>query len=98
MLLGPLPFGIKMVLSTIPQANTYQMAFWIMSFEGVGQGLTSQTMWQQYGNYSAGEGMILYVVGGVIFMLLGLYLDQVIPSEYGSNKHPCFMFMPSTYR
>ena len=36
--------------------------------------------------------MVLFFVGGVIFMLLGLYLDQVLPSEYGTHLHPCFMF------
>jgi uncharacterized membrane protein YbhN (UPF0104 family) len=60
------------------------MAFWIMSYEGVGQGLTNETIWQSFGNYSPGEGFIMFVVGGVFFMLLGLYLDQVIPTEYGS--------------
>ena len=25
-------------------------------------------------------------------LLLGLYLDQVLPKEFGRRRHPCFMF------
>jgi hypothetical protein len=34
---------------------------------------------------------------GLLWTLIGFYLEAVIKSEYGSTKHPCFMFMPSSY-
>jgi ATP-binding cassette subfamily A (ABC1) protein 3 len=39
----------------------------------------------------------MFLVGFLVFLLLGLYLDQVLPKEFGQRRHPCFMFMPSTY-
>jgi ATP-binding cassette subfamily A (ABC1) protein 3 len=29
----------------------------------------------------------------IFYVLLGMYLDQVLPSEYGVNKHPLFCLM-----
>jgi hypothetical protein len=60
------------------------MAWWICSFEGVGQGINHSNLWDIYGNYCAGEGFMLFIVGFFFFLLLGLYLDAVIPTEYGS--------------
>ena len=50
-----------------------------------------------YGNYSAGIGFTCLIIGGFLFLALGLYLEQVLPSEYGTHKHPLFCCMRSTY-
>ena len=31
----------------------------------------------------------------VLFFFLGLYMDKVIPSDYGQRLNPCFLCMPS---
>ena len=36
--------------------------------------------------------MIFLYVGGTIFMFLGLYLNEVLPHEFGVQKHPLFCF------
>ena len=33
----------------------------------------------------------------LIFFLIGLYMDKVIPSEFGQRLNPCFLCMPSYY-
>lgn len=33
-----------------------------------------------------------------IFFLLGLYMDKVIPSDFGQRLNPCFLCMPSYYK
>ncbi len=81
---GTSPYWAKLVLSIIPQTNLYQSAFWICDFEGIGLGLTRSTAWENRYNYSAGEGFVLYGVGGLLWLILGLYLDAVIPTEYGT--------------
>lgn len=40
----------------------------------------------------------MYIVAFVFWMLIGFYADAVLPKEYGSKKHPCFMFSPSSYK
>lgn len=67
------------------------------SFETSEVGINSSTAHEVYGDYTFDTGLWMLFVGFLFFLLLGLYLDQVLPKEYGQRKHPCFMFMPSTY-
>lgn len=34
----------------------------------------------------------------VLFFTLGLYMDKVIPSDFGQRLSPCFLCTPSYYR
>ena len=34
----------------------------------------------------------------LLFFFLGLYLDKVIPSDYGQRESPFFLCTPSYYR
>jgi hypothetical protein len=36
------------------------------------------------------QAMILLYVGATLFMFLGLYLNEVLPHEFGVQKHPLF--------
>jgi len=40
----------------------------------------------------------MYPVALIVWALLGFYMDAVLPKEYGTKRHPCFMFLPSTYK
>jgi ATP-binding cassette subfamily A (ABC1) protein 3 len=33
------------------------------------------------------------VIGFVFWTLLGLYITYIVPTEFGTRKHPCFCFM-----
>ena len=33
-----------------------------------------------------------------LFFMLGLYMDKIIPSDYGQRLSPCFLCSPSYYR
>lgn len=39
-----------------------------------------------YENYSFTTGMLFLAMNAVIYTLIGIYLDQVLPSEYGVPK------------
>lgn len=67
------------------------------SFETSEVGINSVTAHEVYGDYTFDTGLWMFMVGFFVFLLLGLYLDQVLPKEFGQRRHPCFMFMPSTY-
>lgn len=60
-------------------------------------GLSSLNVVTVINNYSFREGLIMLPVGLVIWAAMGFYLDAVLPKEYGTKRHPCFMFLPSTY-
>jgi hypothetical protein len=55
------------------------------------------TAHEVYGDYTFDTGLWMFMIGFFLFLFLGLYLDQILPKEFGQRKHPCFMFMPSTY-
>ena len=40
----------------------------------------------------------MLIVDSVLYFLLALYLDAVIPAEYGQRKSPYFIFMPSFWK
>ena len=40
----------------------------------------------------------MLIVDIILYFLLALYLDAVIPAEYGQRKPPYFIFMPSFWK
>lgn len=40
----------------------------------------------------------MLIVDAVLYFLLALYFDAVIPAEYGPRKPPYFIFMPSFWK
>ena len=42
--------------------------------------------------------MLAMIVGALIFPVLTIYCDMVLPIGPGVKKHPLFIFFPSTYR
>lgn len=90
-------YGLKLVLSLVPQVTCQQMAVIWSDFETSQIGINSVTAKDIVNNYSFREGLWMYVPGFAIFALFGFYLDAVLPKEFGKRRHPCFMFFPSTY-
>ena len=76
----------------------YQLSTIFGVYETSGVGLTSATANADYNNFTFNEGLWLLFAGNILFLLIGLYFEEVLPKEYGTRRHPCFMFLPSTYR
>lgn len=36
------------------------------------------------------QGVITLIVSGLVWTLLALYLDEVVPNEMGTHRHPLF--------
>ena len=68
------------------------------NYEGTGVGLDSSTASTMYQDYSFDTALIMLFVDFIVFFLLGLYLDKVIPSSFGQRLSPCFLCTPSYYR
>ena len=41
---------------------------------------------------------LMLLVDTVLYLLLALYFDAVIPGEYGQHRPPCFIFTPSFWK
>ena len=50
------------------------------------------------GNFPAINLIVMLIVDAVLYFLLALYFDAVIPAEYGPRKPPYFIFMPSFWK
>lgn len=42
--------------------------------------------------------IVMLIVDAILYFLLALYFDAVIPAEYGPRKPPNFIFMPSFWK
>jgi ABC-type Na+ transport system ATPase subunit NatA len=46
------------------------------------------------GDYSFGLSLFMLAFDAVLYFVLYLYLDRVLPSKYGQRLHPLFLFFP----
>lgn len=65
------------------------------NYEGTGVGLDSSTAAVMYQDYSFNTALWMLFLDFILFFFLGLYMDKVIPSDYGQRQSPCFLCMPS---
>ena len=56
------------------------------------EGLTFNTGSMTYQGYSFRGGILMMLFNVVFWALLGIYLDQVVPSQFGIAKPVCFCF------
>lgn len=66
----------------------------VASAEASGVGITFDTASELYGNYRFSTALWFMVLDFLLYTGMGLYLEQVIPKEYGTRKPWNFIFMP----
>ena len=67
------------------------------NYECTGVGLNPSTARVQYNNYSFATALGMMAASAVLFTVMGLYLDKVMPSKYGKRRSPCFCLSPKFY-
>lgn len=95
--LNSVSFAGKIFASLVPQAALQQGAITFVQYECTGAGMNSQTASQLYNNYSFRTALIMMSVSAITFMLLGMWLDAVLPSKYGKRRSVCYCLSPSFY-
>lgn len=88
----------KVFASLLPQVALMQGSVVFANYEGTGVGLNLSTASVEYQNYSFNLSLWMLALDFLIFFFLGLYLDKVIPSDYGSRLSPWFLCTPSYYK
>ena len=58
-------------------------------------GLQFSTVSVEYENFSVELAFVMFIVDLLVYSLLGFYLQNVMPSEYGVRKSPLFFLKPS---
>ena len=90
--------GQKLGASLLPQIALMQGSTVFANYEGTGAGIDRETAAVMYENYSFNTALWMLLADFVIFFALGLYLDKVIPQDFGQRLNPCFCFLPKYYR
>ena len=67
-------------------------------YEGTGVGIDHSTSEILFQNYSFNSALWMMALDFVVYFTLGLYMDKVIPSDYGQRLSPWFLCTPSYYR
>lgn len=71
-------------LSALPNINMHQCVKQIFFYDyNTNAGLTWSTFSVDYLGYSFSNGLLVLVANCVFWTAVGLYLDQVVPSQYG---------------
>lgn len=84
-----------MLLSLIPQVASQQISYVYAGFESANVGIHNATINEWYFNYTYLEGLIELAVSLPLFTFLGLYLDKVLPREYGRSEKWYFLCQPT---
>ena len=90
--------GVKVIASLLPQVALLQGSVCFANYEGTGVGLDWSTAAVMYQEYSFNTALWMLFVDFLVFSFLGLYIDKVIPSDFGQRLGPCFLCTPSYYR
>ena len=84
-LLGSLSPPVSM-LFTIRTLTTYEASH---------VGITWDNIWAEYENFSVAHGFVMFTLDFFILVILGLYLDVILPKTYGLRRNLCFCVTPS---
>ena len=87
--------GAKTAASLLPTVSIYRGCNNLGKYEASGIGVTSENASDLYENYRFSTTMWTLTVSFIILTLLGLYLDNVLPSAYGVRKPWYFLFTKS---
>jgi len=67
----------------------FYRGLWIIG-EGCATGVCPQSL--AWGSSQIPVIILFLSVGSVVFLVLGVYLDEVLPSEFGVRKHPLYPY------
>ena len=83
---------VMLVGSWSPAIPMIQSVKHIVHFEAAGVGLSVDNWHILVEHFDAKTGIGIIMCSSVYLLIIGLYLDQVIGTEFGKRKHPCFCF------
>ena len=87
--------GVKNLTSLLPSVSIQLAGNNLLFFEGSGTGLNWNNINETYKNYKFGTALWSNVISFFIFTILGLYLENVLPTAAGIRKPFWFPFTKS---
>jgi len=87
---------MKVLASLFPPVGCQLAATSLGIFETSGIGVQWDNYDVIYKNYSFSNFLNISIASFFLFLILGLYLDKVMPSKYGIPRKPTFSCCPPT--
>ena len=88
----------KTLASLSPPVAMFQTITVLARFEESGVGIRWSNIHAEFRDYSVERGLIMCGINCAWLMLLGIYLEQVMPKTIGTRRHPLFFLQPSFWR
>lgn len=73
------------------------MVAFLASLESATVGVSHETAGDNVNNYVWRSGLFILFVSLIVFTLFGLFLDKVMPKDYGKREPVWFLCLPSFY-
>jgi len=80
------------LLAISPISSISKIGNILLIIQGTYSSFTISMMFLEYFNFRFISFILLSLLEIVVFCLLGIWIDQIIPSEIGVKKHPLFCF------
>ena len=90
----------KLYASLIPTAVVFNLSKPLAGYESVGIGLDFETAQSlEFHNFIFMDGVKMLLLDFVIYSLLGIYIDNVMPRATGTQRSPCYpcIWLTPTY-
>ncbi|OQR81399.1 ATP-binding Cassette (ABC) Superfamily [Thraustotheca clavata] len=87
--------GRKMLASLLSPVALSQCIQTLANAEGVSEGINSATVGVLYSNFRFQGGLAMLVIDFILYTLLAMYLEQVVPKDYGTPQKWYFPVSPS---
>nr|XP_006816829.1 PREDICTED: ATP-binding cassette sub-family A member 5-like [Saccoglossus kowalevskii] len=98
-LTSALPVQLQVVLSFLSPFTMAMAIDKVTKLESVDNGVQFDNIWSaREGELSFAYALIILSVDIVLYLVLAVYFDNVIPGEYGQRKPIFFCFMPSYWK
>jgi len=88
----------RIYASISPTIALKQLLNSLQRFETSGIQIDFTTWGLEYKNYSVRDGMLALIFDSVVLLVIGFYLEAVMPKTYGPRRHPLFFLLPSYWR
>ena len=67
----------------------------LTQYEASQVGITWDNIWSEYEHFSVGHGFTMFAIDFFYLLIIGLYLDVVLPKPYGIQRSIFFCLQPS---
>lgn len=89
----------KIFLCTLsPTAAMVKTFYVIGALEGSTIGTHFSNINAEVGGFSCLQGLKMMLFDTFYLMILGFYMEKVMPKTFGVRQHPCWFFLPSTWK